>query len=86
MCHQYNCNHYVFNRQEAYKARIQLAIIDHNFHLGREKHVGPSGDQPFQYRRVYRKSSKKWDAIPVLEKKSYAYMTTLHVSFCFGTL
>ena len=38
-----------------------------------------SSNEP-QYRHVYRKSSKKWDAIPVLGKKSYSYLIPLCVS------
>ena len=64
--------------QEAYIATIQLAIIDHNFHVGRERHISTSNEP--QYRRVHRKSSKKWDAVPVLEKKSYSYLLPLCVS------
>ena len=68
-----------FYRDEAYRTRILLAIIDHNFHRDRVQHKGLVTNE-YQYRRVFRKSSKKWDAIPVLEKKTYAYMVPLCAS------
>ena len=71
--------HYYY-REEAYKARVQLAVMDHNFHLGREQRTSPSVPDRCQYRRVYRKSSQNWDAVPVLEKKSYAYLAPLCIS------
>ena len=51
--------HYYY-REEAYKARVQLAVMDHNFHLGREQRTSPSVPDRCQYRRVYRKSSQNW--------------------------
>ena len=66
----------VIYRDGAYAARVQLAMIDHNHHLSREKHISSSTNE-IQYRRVFRKASKKWDAVPVLEKKDYAYIPSI---------
>uniref|UniRef100_A0A1X7SJA5 Uncharacterized protein n=1 Tax=Amphimedon queenslandica TaxID=400682 RepID=A0A1X7SJA5_AMPQE len=60
---------------EGYLLRIFLAAIDHNSHLGRKQAVNEFGEP--KSHRTYRKRTKRWDVIPVLEKKSYSYIEPL---------
>ena len=59
----------------AYQTRVQLTILDHNNHLQRGKAVTKSGDIVFH--RKYRKQSKKWDASPTMNRKTYLYIPTI---------
>ena len=59
----------------AYQTRVQLTILDHNNHLQRGQVVTKSGDQLFH--RKYRKQSKKWDASPAMNQKTYDYIPTI---------
>ena len=52
-----------------------LAIVDHNSHLKRKRAVNEEGEE--RSHRTYRKRTKRWDVVPVLEKKSYAYIPKL---------
>uniref|UniRef100_A0A1X7TSW2 Uncharacterized protein n=1 Tax=Amphimedon queenslandica TaxID=400682 RepID=A0A1X7TSW2_AMPQE len=62
-------------RDEAYQARVQLAAIDHNHHIGRQPSRNNKGD--LSYHRTYRKRTKRWDVVPFLEKKSYSHIPKL---------
>ena len=64
-----------FNRHQAYQTRMQLVVLDHNAHTGRQQYQNKDGETV--YLRKYRKSSKQWDATPALEKKKYSYIPTL---------
>ena len=63
------------NRNQAYDARIYLAVLDYNSHLVREKAVNKEGD--IIYARKFRKQSRKWDATPTLVKKKYDYIPSM---------
>jgi len=54
---------------------VQLAVLDHNAHTGREVATTIGGDQ--RYHRKYRRQSKKWDVTPVKCKKDYNYIPKL---------
>ena len=60
----------------AYRARIQLAVLDHNAHIGRNPKCY-TDSQEFQYHRRYRKQTKNWDAVKVMESKEYKQITDL---------
>uniref|UniRef100_A0A1X7T558 Uncharacterized protein n=1 Tax=Amphimedon queenslandica TaxID=400682 RepID=A0A1X7T558_AMPQE len=54
----------------------------HNSHLGRKQAVNEFGEP--RSHRTYRKRTKRWDVIPVLEKKSYSYIEPLICQlFCY---
>lgn len=79
----------ICSRNQAYQARVQLAVLDYNAHLGRDKAKNKAGD--IIYNRKFRKQSKKWDATPTLKQKEYIYIPELmeviksqHVSSCSG--
>ena len=60
----------------AYRARIQLAVLDHNAHLDRNpKQRGEN--QGLQYHRRYRKQTCNWDVVKVLDRKEYKYIPEL---------
>ena len=63
------------SRNEAYLARTQLAVLDHNSHCDRQVATTTKGEQ--RYHRKYRKQSKKWDVTPVKTKKEYKYIPEL---------
>lgn len=52
-----------------------MAAIDHNSHLGRAQATNQVGEA--RCHRTYRKRTKRWDAVPVLEEKLYTYMPSL---------
>ena len=60
----------------AYRARIQLAVLDHNAHIDRnpKQHMR---SQEYQYHRRYRKQTRNWDVVEVLEAKDYKYVSEL---------
>ena len=62
-------------RNESYKARMQLAVLDYNAHVSRRKQKNQKGEQMFHQK--YRKASKKWDVTPIKEKKDYSYFPDL---------
>lgn len=55
--------------------RIALAVIDHNMHIDR-KHA-KTKEGKYCYKRKYNKSSRKYHAEPVKEKKDYKYVPYL---------
>ena len=66
---------YMHNRDEGYRLRVTLAALDHNRHLGRKQAVNQFGE--LRSHRTYRKRTKRWDTIPVLEPKSYDHIEEL---------
>ena len=56
-------------RNQSYHTRVQLAVLDHNAHLDREKAKNKTGE--IIYNRKFRKQTKKWDATPSMESKKY---------------
>ena len=62
-------------RDQSYVTRIQLAVLDHNNHLNRDKARNKQGE--LMYARKFRKQTKKWDATPVKERKRYSYIPDL---------
>ena len=65
-----------FYSDTAYRTRIQLAVLDHNAHMDHNaKQHGKSLD--YQYHRRYRKQTKNWDAVKVMEAKEYKYIANL---------
>jgi len=62
-------------RDEAYRSRILLTVLDHNSHLGRLPKQ--NSDCSLQYHRRFRRQTKNWDVVRVLEKKQYEYMPRL---------
>ena len=65
----------MYSRDEGYRTRIILAALDHNYHLNRKQAVNAEGE--LRSHRTYRKRTKQWDVIPVLEHKSYGYIRQL---------
>ena len=63
----YQCN-YILDicRYEIFTSRIQLAALDHNFHLFRE-------NQEVRFIKAYSKRPKNWKAVKVTEVKDYAF-------------
>jgi hypothetical protein len=61
---------------EGMVARTQLAVLDHNFNLGRSHAVASTGEHAGEemYKVVFPKGRKTWVAKPVLEKKSFDYV------------
>ena len=62
---------------EGYKARLQLAALDHNFHLTRDQATTKAGDK--RSHRTYRKRTKQWDVVPIRSAKQYVYMPELQM-------
>ena len=54
-------------RNQAYHARIQLAVLDHNHHI--DKQEAHNKDCGLMYARKFRKQAKKWDATPLMMSK-----------------
>lgn len=50
-------------------------MIDHNKHLGRVHSTNQAGEDRSHHR--HRKRTKRWDVVPVLEKKTYPYFGAL---------
>lgn len=63
------------NRNQAYHARIQLAVLDHNNHIDRQE--AQNRDGGVIYARKFRKQTKKWDATPLMKSKEYKYIPLL---------
>lgn len=70
----YNPKRFAFQNQ-AYVARMQLAVLDYNAHLQRDTAKNKKGE--IVYQRKYRKQTKKWDVTPVRTKKEYRYIDEL---------
>lgn len=64
---------YIYFRDSAYRARIQLAVLDHNAHISRSPKQHNSS-QEFLYHRRYRKQTRQWDVVKVLEAKEFQYI------------
>lgn len=62
-------------RNQAYQTRIQLAVLDYNAHLCRDKAINKEGVQI--YNQKFQKQTKKWDATPLLECKKYPHISRL---------
>ena len=56
-------------------SRTQLAVIDHNFNVGRGVATTTSGDE--NYKCVYPKLQKQWVAKPIYREKSYQFVHNL---------
>ena len=56
-------------RNQAYDARIQLAVLDYNNHNRRD--LAKKKDGNYTYHRKYQKASKKWYTTATLESKKY---------------
>ena len=54
---------------------MQLAVLDYNSHLNRDKAKNKDGVQI--YNRKFCKQTKKWDVTPVLECKKYPHIPEL---------
>lgn len=66
---------------------MQLAVLDYNAHIGRDKAKNKAGN--IIYNRKFRKQTKKWDATPALKEKQFAYIHKLmeviksqHINSC----
>lgn len=68
-------NNFYHTRNQAYHTRIQLAVLDYNCHLDREKAKNKDGE--VIYARKFRKQTKKWDATPLMSYKKYEYIPQL---------
>ena len=66
---------YAIFRNQAYQARIQLAVLDNNAHCLREP--AHSRDGTAIHARKFRKQSKKWDVTPVKKSKEYSYVNKI---------
>ena len=54
--------------------------MDYNNHLGRQQQEDDDGEK--RHRRLYRKITKHWDTVPVLEKKEiFVHARTGQTSF-----
>ena len=60
----------------AYHARVQLAVLDHNYHLNRNQRRH-SATEAYQYHQRYRKQTKNWDVVKVLQAKEYGCIPDL---------
>ncbi|CAL9691207.1 unnamed protein product [Knipowitschia caucasica] len=58
-----------------YEARVLLAALDYNHHLGRSPKKTSSGD--YQYRKLFNKKSRKWTLQVQKQKKEYSYIPAL---------
>ena len=75
MCVDLLINDFYQNRNQTYHARIQLAVLDHNNHLDRDKAQNRKGK--VIYARKFHKQTKKWDATPLMRDKKYTYIPEL---------
>ena len=64
---------YMYFRDSAYRARIQLAVLDHNAHISHSPKQHNSSHE-FLYHRRYRKQTRQWDVVKVLETKEFKYI------------
>ena len=71
-CDLYNIVLMLSLRNQAYEARIQLAVLDYNNHNRRD--LAKNKDGNYTYHRKYRKAFKKWDTTATLESKKYQYV------------
>ena len=76
------CHPFLVYSNDVFKARTQLAIIDHNHHIGREQVTTSQGQA---YHRQWKRRTKEWDVTPRKEKKSYSYIPDLLVRITHTT-
>ena len=62
-------------RNQAYHARIQLAVLDYNSYLDREKAKNREGGVIYAWK--FRKQTKKWNVTPLMNNKKYTYIPEL---------
>lgn len=62
-------------RNDSHTARMQLAAVDHNYHLYRNPSLTKHGNK--KYRKTFNKRSKNYKVTTVLEEKTYPYWKTL---------
>ena len=55
-------------RNQSYHTRVQLAVLNHNFHANRDQAQNKSGEN--LYSRKFREQTKKWDITPIRTNKS----------------
>ena len=60
----------------AYRARIKFAVLDHNAHVNLVARQHKQ-TREYQYHRQYRKQTKNWDVVKILEAKEYKYIPDL---------
>ena len=65
-----------FCSDSGYRARVQLAVLDHNAHIGQNPRQY-SETREYQYHQLYRKQTKNWDVVKVMEAKEYKYIPEL---------
>ena len=56
----------------AYVARVQLAYLDHNHHLGRPQLVAKNGKPVFT--KKWGKRTSRWHVVPIPAAKTYSYI------------
>jgi hypothetical protein len=64
-------------QNDAYHTRIILAALDHNHHKDTAQECTQGGT--YLHHRRWRKTTKRWDVVPVMEKKSYTYISDIQV-------
>ena len=58
------------------KPSIHFTMLDYNAHI--QQHPRQHGEtHEFQYHRQYRKETKNWDVVKVMEAKQYKYIPEL---------
>ena len=70
-------------KHDAYVARMQLACLDHNAHVGRPHLKRKDGTLVYNWKLSKRYGP--WCAIPVYERKKYEYVTGMCVFMCVDT-
>ena len=55
-----------FNNDSTYRARIQLAVSDHNIPVDRNAKQQKQTHE-YQYHRRYGKQTKNWDVVKILQ-------------------
>ena len=59
-------------KHDAYVARVQLAFIDHNYHLDRQQLTTQDG-KPV-YTRKWGRRTSQWHVVPIPVSKTYSYV------------
>ena len=68
-----NVHYMEYCSDSAYRARIQLAVLDHNAHTIRAPKQR-ADSQGYLYHRRYRKQTRNWDVVKVMERKEFDYI------------
>ena len=71
-------------RHEGYRARMQLACMDHNAHCNRPQLTRKDGTLVFC--RKWSKKCGQWSAIAVPSRKTYDYVPGMVISIMFNAL